>query len=337
MISRVDTLKQPIAQWERLTMDFTLDKHSPLPPHAQIQEKIKLALLLGRLRPGDTLPSIRDVEQEVGISRNIVRKAYLELQTLGVLNLRHGKGVLVQKQLHYGERDSVHEKCAALCRDILTRTREISVSPSAFARYLYQQAREHETQSPFLIFVDATKSQATERASNISAIWQVNVPGYSLAELTALPKRELRTIRKVLTNYIRFDQVRHIVGNHAEVIPLGLSFTEKTIKEFGRLPSTANLVLVLDDADYPSLSLLLDLYRKLLIKPGTTISASPLSKIKDLHMFVKSNKYTKIIFSNRIWDNIPESLRNNSKVTRPHMEVDLSSLESARIHAGVIV
>ena len=337
MISRVDTLKQPIAQWERLTMDFTLDKHSPLPPHAQIQEKIKLALLLGRLRPGDTLPSIRDVEREVGVSRNIVRKAYLELQTLGVLNLRHGKGVLVQKQLHYGGRDSVLEKCAAFSHEILVRAREMRVSPSAFARYLYQQAREHEIQSPFLIFVDATKSQATERAGNISAIWQVNVPGYSLDELAAIPKQELRTIRKVLTNYIRFDQVRRVVGNHVEVIPLGLSFTEKTIREFSRLPARANLILVLDDDDYPSLSLLIDLYRKLLVKPRTNISACPLSKIKDLPKFVKSSKYDKIIFSNRIWDTIPESLRNNPKVTRPHMEVDLSSLESARIHAGVII
>jgi len=318
-------------------MDFTLDKHSPLPPHAQIQEKIKLALLLGRLRPGDTLPSIREVEQEVGVSRNIVRKAYLELQTLGVLNLRQGKGVLVQKQLFYGGRDSVNEKCEALSREILARLREVSVSPSAFARYLYQQAREQETQSPFVIFVDASKPQAVERAGHISAIWQVNVPGYSLEELAALPKQELRKIRKVLTNYIRFDQVRRIVGNHAEVIPLGLTFAEQTVKELGRLPATANLVLVLDDDDYPSLSLLIELYRKLVLKPENKISALPFSKIKDLRKFVRSSKYDKIIFSNRIWDSIPDDLKKTTKVTRPHMEVDLSSLESARIYAGVII
>ena len=318
-------------------MDFTLDKHSPLPPHAQIQEKIKLALLLGRLRPGDTLPSIREVEQEVGVSRNIVRKAYLELQTLGILNLRHGKGVLVQKQLSYGGRDSVHEKCEALSRDILTRLREVGVSPSAFARFLYQRAREHEAQSPFLIFVDATKSLARERASNISAIWQLNVPGYSLEELAALPKKQVQTIRKVLTNYIRFDQVRRIVPHSTEVIPLSLTFAEQTIRELGRLPSTSKLVLVLGDEDYSSLSLMLESYRKIVIKPETKISALPFTKIKNLHKFVNAAKYDKIIFSNRIWDSIPESLKKIPKVTRPHMEVDLSSLESARIHAGVII
>lgn len=318
-------------------MNFALDRHSPLPPDAQIQEKIKLALLLGQLRPGDTLPSIREVEQETGISRNIVRKAYLELQSLGVLSLRHGKGVLVQKQLSYGSRDTVRKTCEALSKEILSRLQDLSVSPSAFSRFLYQQARELESQTPFIVFVDATKAQATERAANISAIWQLNVPGYSLEELAKLPKPEMQTIRKVLTNYIRFDQVRRIVKNGAEVIPLGLTFAEQSVKELGRLPAGANLVLVLDDEDYPSLSLLVDLYHKLVLKPGTNINAVSLRKIQDINKFVKSAKYDKIIFSNRIWDEIPDTVKKNPKVTRPYMEVDLSSLENARIYSGVII
>jgi GntR family transcriptional regulator len=332
MISAALTLRV-----KRSTVNFALDEHSPLPPHAQIQEKIKLALLLGQLRPGDTLPSIRDVEQETGINRNIVHKAYLALQSLGILNLRHGKGVLVQKQLSYGARDTVRQKCETLSKELLPRLRELGVSPSAFARFLYQQAREHEIQTPFIVFVDATKAQAIERAGHISAVWQVNIPGYSLDELAEIPKQDMQAIRKILTNYVRFDQVRRIVRNRAEVIPLGLTFTEQSIKEFGRLPAGANLVLILDDEDYPSLSLLVELYHKLVLKPGSNIAAIPFSKVHNIHRFVKSAKYDKLIFSNRIWDEIPEELKKNPKVTRPHMVVDLSSLESARIHAGVVI
>lgn len=318
-------------------MDLTLDKHSPLPAQAQIQEQIKMALLLGRLRPGDTLPSIRDVEQQVGISRNLVRKAYLGLQKSGILSLRHGKGVLVQPQLSYGSRNNVHERCEELSEEILVRLRSAGISPSAFARYLYQQARVQENASPFVVFVDATKAQAVERAGHISTIWQLSVPGYSVEELAAVPKPELKKIRKILTNYIRFDQVRRIVKDGSEVIPLGLAFSAQTIKEFARLPGNANVVLVLDKQDYPSLRLLLELYRKILIKPTSTISALPFQSIGNLREFVRSNEYQKIIFSNRIWIGIPEDLKKNPKVTRPHMEVDLASLESARIQAGVII
>ena len=143
-------------------MDFVLDKHSALPAHAQIQEQIKLALLLGRLRPGDTLPSIRDVEKDVGISRNIVRKAYLHLQSSGILDLRHGKGVLVEKNLSYSHHGKIQQETESLSRELIVRLRKSGISPSAFARYLYQKAREDESQAPFLVFVDATTAHREE-------------------------------------------------------------------------------------------------------------------------------------------------------------------------------
>lgn len=319
-------------------MDFVIDKHSALPAHAQIQEQIKLALLLGRLRPGDTLPSIRDVEKQVGVSRNIVRKAYLELQSSGILDLRQGKGVLVEKNLSYSDRGRVYGESEELSRDLIARLRKRGICPSAFARYLYQQARESETKMPFLVFADATKWLATERAARISAIWQMHVPAVSLEELAAMDRNRLRSIQKILTNYLRLDQVQHIVKNTGiEVIPLGLNFTQESIDEFSRLPANSSVVLVLDDRDYSSLRLIIESYRKILLVRPSSIESIPRSKIKDFHAFVKTTHYQKVIFSNRVWEEVPADLRKHPKVTHPHMEADLASLEGARIRAGVIL
>lgn len=321
-----------------MPIDLRLEKHSALPAYAQIQEQVKLALLLGHLRPGDTLPSIRDVEEQIGVSRNIVRKAYLDLQRSGILTLRRGKGVLVEKHLKYEERASIHEFCESLSRELLEKLREKGVSPSAFSRYLYQQAREQENVEPFVIFVDATKPLAVQRAAHISAIWQLNVPGFSIDELQAMSRTDLKKLRKILTNYIRYDEVRRIAkAPGIDVIPLGLTFSPVSVREFSRLPPHAKVVLVLDDPDYPSLSLLLELYHKSVIKPTVKLTALPRSQVKNLHAFVASGKYDKVIFSNRIWEDIPEDLKKDPRVTRPHMDVDLGSLESARIDAGVVI
>src|ERR1700722_9512939 len=184
-------------------MDFAFDKHSPLPAYVQLQEQIKLALLLGRLRPGDTLPSIRDVEKQAGINRNIVRKAYLALQASGILKLWHGKGVIVDKDLRYGENDKISKKCEELSREILSRTRQMGVSPTSFVRYLHQHARENELQQPFVIYVDSTQEVARERAANISAVWQTIVRAMSIAELKEMGPVRMKKISKVLTNYLR--------------------------------------------------------------------------------------------------------------------------------------
>lgn len=58
---------------------------------AQIKERIKIGLALGELRPGATLPSIRDLEQQLGAGRAIIRNAYLDLQESGILDMKHGR------------------------------------------------------------------------------------------------------------------------------------------------------------------------------------------------------------------------------------------------------
>lgn len=319
-------------------MEFILDPHSTLPPHLQIEEQIKLALLLGRLRPGDTLPSIRDVEKQTHLSRNIVRKAYLGLQRSGILSLHHGKGVLVEKELSYSQRGSIMEQCENLSTETLARVDRIGVSPSAFARYLYQQARERERTMPSVIFVDATQALARERAQKISFHWHVNVPGLSMDEIATLHGIGLKGVRSILTNYLRMDQVRRIVTkDRVEVIPLSLTFAPEMRETFRRLPANASIVLVVDDQDYPSLTLLLEGYRKILVDPSSKMNALPISQVPDPMRFVKSGKYNLVIFSNRIWDVIPERVRKLPRVTRPLMEIDLASLEGVRIRAGVVI
>jgi len=319
-------------------MEFVIDKLSPLSPYLQIQEEIKLALLVGRLRPGDTLPSIRDVEKQIGVSRNIVRKAYLALQRSGILTLRHGKGVLVQEQLDYSQRGSIMERCDNLSRDILGEVERLGIAPSAFSRYLFQKARERERARPFVVFVDATKRLALERAARISSVWQVNVPGLSMEEFALLDRPRMKRIRKILTNYLRLDQVRKIVKRCSiDVIPLSLVFSPSMVVELQRLPSKASVVLIVDDRDYPSLSLMLENYRKILVDPSIKLSATPISYIRSLPQFVKSRKYDKIIFSNRLWDQVPDKLKKQPLVTHPKMDIDLASLESARIQAGMII
>ena len=58
---------------------FHYNAAARIPAHVQLEEQVKVALALGKLRPGDLLPSIRNVEDELGVGRMLVRKAYQQL------------------------------------------------------------------------------------------------------------------------------------------------------------------------------------------------------------------------------------------------------------------
>ncbi len=76
-----------------------VDKSEPFPLHLQLYENIRLAILAGRLRPGQKLPATRLLAEELRISRNRVTLAFEQLILEGYLDGRVGAGTYVADQL----------------------------------------------------------------------------------------------------------------------------------------------------------------------------------------------------------------------------------------------
>ena len=68
---------------------------SGVPIYLQLMEQVKHAIETGALRPGDQLPGIRPLAEELVINPNTVAKVYRELEHEGVIELRHGAGAFV--------------------------------------------------------------------------------------------------------------------------------------------------------------------------------------------------------------------------------------------------
>jgi GntR family transcriptional regulator len=65
----------------------------------QIVEQVRQALRLGRLEPGDQLPTVRELAAAVAINPNTVLKAYRELEHEGLVKGRPGQGTYVVRSL----------------------------------------------------------------------------------------------------------------------------------------------------------------------------------------------------------------------------------------------
>jgi GntR family transcriptional regulator len=76
-------------------MIFTVNPSSGQPLYVQLMQQIRHAIETGVLQPGDGLPGVRTLAQQLVISPNTVVKAYSELEHEGLLDLRHGSGAYV--------------------------------------------------------------------------------------------------------------------------------------------------------------------------------------------------------------------------------------------------
>ena len=76
-------------------MLFRPNAASGVPIYLQLMEQVKHAIETGALRPGEQLPGIRPLAEELVVNPNTVAKAYRELEHDGVIELRQGAGAFV--------------------------------------------------------------------------------------------------------------------------------------------------------------------------------------------------------------------------------------------------
>lgn len=74
---------------------ITIDLYSRVPIYEQLSRKIIELVLLGELKTGDQLPSVRGLARDLGINPNTVQKAYQDLERDGVIYTQLGRGNFV--------------------------------------------------------------------------------------------------------------------------------------------------------------------------------------------------------------------------------------------------
>ena len=78
---------------------FRLDGSSGVPPYLQLVHQVRQSLLLGYLRQGDRLPTVKEVAGDLAINPNTVVKAYRQLEHEGLAGGRPGQGTFITATL----------------------------------------------------------------------------------------------------------------------------------------------------------------------------------------------------------------------------------------------
>lgn len=81
-------------------MKLSILPNLPIPAYRQIYEQITSQILSGELKSGDTLPPIRTVSRELGISVITVRSAWEALERDGLIVSRAGSGCFITELTH---------------------------------------------------------------------------------------------------------------------------------------------------------------------------------------------------------------------------------------------
>jgi GntR family transcriptional regulator len=79
-------------------MRFHVETSSAVPIYAQLIEQVQRAIAAGVLRPGDPLPSLRELANQLRVNPLTVARAYRELEAQGIIRTEHGRGSSISPQ-----------------------------------------------------------------------------------------------------------------------------------------------------------------------------------------------------------------------------------------------
>ena len=115
-------------------MLFHLNFKSAKAVYLQLVDQVKAAAASGAVRPGDPLPGIRPLAEDLRVNRNTVAKAYAELESQGVIETVAGKGCFVRTNGSPYRKDVRRKLVGEVIDDAVVHAHHMQIGKAEFLR-----------------------------------------------------------------------------------------------------------------------------------------------------------------------------------------------------------
>jgi GntR family transcriptional regulator len=132
-----------VSSWQALTVDPS----DATPLHAQLERGIRVAIATGTLKPGDKLPTVRQLAVDLRVNANTVAKVYAYLERTGTVETRRGVGTFVaggNGDRHEEARDAA---LRALALKSLAEAARLGFSAADMLREIQAVTKEHSREN----------------------------------------------------------------------------------------------------------------------------------------------------------------------------------------------
>lgn len=120
--------KEKIPYLKELGIDFVLDTKSGVPFYRQIIQMVEYNMYVGKLKPGDKLPTIRSLAINLKINPNTIAKAYTELEIRGLVQTQSGSGTFISNKKIDINAIEMEKKINELCAEFINKTKSLGIS-----------------------------------------------------------------------------------------------------------------------------------------------------------------------------------------------------------------
>ena len=125
-------------------MQYEINGASRLPIYQQLVQQVREAIARGEVKPGQQLPSVRQLSRDLVVNPNTIARAYTELEREGLLTNRPGRGVFVAEPKDELTREARRRRLVEGLDRFLTEAVHLGFSEDEVARLVASRSRQFQ-------------------------------------------------------------------------------------------------------------------------------------------------------------------------------------------------
>lgn len=216
---------------------FQVDPQLDIPIYRQLVDKIRAAVKKGDMIPGQKLPTVQELSGQLCVARGTVKRAYDELEHLGVLEKIQGRGTFVCYQpANSGSRK---ERAMGAIDELLDKLEDMGFSPVEINIFLTlkQRERSENLSTVKVAVVECNPESLSQMSEQLRAVKGVELYSYLLDSIRQYPYKLDEETDLVITTAEHAEYLESILPDRKKVARVALRWSLATLSGVMKLRS----------------------------------------------------------------------------------------------------
>ena len=215
-----------------------------IPVYRQLVDVIHNAVKKGELPAGHQLPTVQELTQELGIARGTVKRAYDELERLGLVEKVQGRGTFIRYQP--SNSGSRKEQAMAAINSMLDQLEDMGFSASEINIFLNLKIRERAEQEAHVkvAVVECNPENLSQMSEQLRHIPGVDLYPYLLESIREYPYKLNEEFDLIVTTATHADYLESVVPLKKKVVRVALRLSAGSLAPIIKLRPGKNLGVI---------------------------------------------------------------------------------------------
>ncbi|MDY6037913.1 MAG: GntR family transcriptional regulator [Eubacterium sp.] len=208
---------------------FHIDSKLDIPIYQQLVDVIKANIKSGKMQANTKLPTVRDLADKLGIARGTIKRAYDELELMGIVEKKRGHGTFVSYNPHNGE--SRKERAMSAIDRMIDELEEMQFSMSEINIFINLRLRERASHQDKIKIgvVECNPETLYQLTDQLREISHIDLFSYLLDDLREYPYKISDEMDLIITTAEHSDELSGIISQGDKILKTALTLMPKSV------------------------------------------------------------------------------------------------------------